>query len=101
LTEEYEVDLGSGLRWKKTTAPLFFTSNRCIPFKNIFRSSTVIFCACEATQLFSLVFCVVRVVHIQGNQKVCVKPMITIQKVSNIVQRVVYFLLGYSQVSVV
>jgi len=42
---------------------LYVTSTRCIPFKNTLLWSTVVFCACEITQLYSEVFWVVRAVH--------------------------------------
>ena len=48
----------------KADRPLYVTSNRCIPIKNILGRNSVVFCACEIIQLFSVAFCVVRAVHI-------------------------------------
>jgi len=47
----------------KVDHPLFVTSNRCIPVKNAFGWSAVVFGACELLQLFSILFCVVRALH--------------------------------------
>jgi hypothetical protein len=38
-------------------------NNRCVPIKNTFGCSVVVFCACEIIKLFSLMFGVVRAVH--------------------------------------
>jgi hypothetical protein len=47
----------------KADSPLFVTSNRCTPAKHTLGSSLVAFCASEITQLFSVIFYVVRAVH--------------------------------------
>lgn len=63
LTEEFPVDLGNCFALGKGDRPLFVTSNRYIPVKNQLDWSTVVFCACEMIQLFSVAFYTVRGVH--------------------------------------
>jgi len=62
LTAVFEVDLEISLPWGKATVP-FFKSSRFIAFKNILGLSLVVFCACEGTQLLSVVLCMFRAVH--------------------------------------
>jgi hypothetical protein len=47
----------------KCDRSLFVTSNQCIPLKNTFGLSAVVFCACEIIQLFSAVLYMVRTVR--------------------------------------
>jgi hypothetical protein len=56
MTVDYADDLGSGFEFEKADHPLFVTSNRCISVKNILGRSAVVFCACEAIHVFSVVF---------------------------------------------
>jgi len=61
LTEEFAVGLGSCFfSGKKATVPCLVTSNRYIPVKNQLDRNTVVFCACEMIQLYSVVFYTVR-----------------------------------------
>jgi hypothetical protein len=59
LAEEFAVDRDSCLRRGKQTILCLW------PVTDVFQLnwSAVVFCACEAVQLFSVLFCVVRVVH--------------------------------------
>ena len=47
----------------KDERSLFVNGNRCIPVKNVFGWSGVVFCACDLIQLFPVAFRVVRAVH--------------------------------------
>jgi hypothetical protein len=47
----------------KANRSLSVNSNRCIPVKNTLGLSSVVFCACDVTQLISVVFCDVRAVN--------------------------------------
>jgi hypothetical protein len=47
----------------KDERSLFVNSNRCIPVKNVFGWSRVVFCACDVIQLFAVEFHVVRAMH--------------------------------------
>jgi hypothetical protein len=47
----------------KANISLSVNSNRCIPVKNTIGWTSVVFCACDIIQLFSIVFCIVSAVN--------------------------------------
>lgn len=47
----------------KVYHPLLATINQCVPVKNTLGGSAIELCACEIIQIFSVVSCVVRVLH--------------------------------------
>jgi hypothetical protein len=63
LNEEFAVDLGTYFALGNCDRPLFVTCNRYILVKNQLDWSTIVFCACEMMQLFSVAFYTVRGVH--------------------------------------
>jgi hypothetical protein len=62
VTEEFAVDLGSGLRLIQPS--LFVTGNWRTPFKITLNWSAAVFCTCDIIQLFSVVLCVVVLVFL-------------------------------------
>jgi hypothetical protein len=59
LNQEFAVDLGSGLRWRKAIVPFLWPATDVFDLKKYTRLK----CAFEIIQLFSLVFCVFRALH--------------------------------------
>jgi hypothetical protein len=62
LTEEFLVDLCSGLSWGNRQS-LICDQSPTFSVKNTLRWSAVVFCACAIIQFFSVVFRVVRAMH--------------------------------------
>jgi hypothetical protein len=62
LTVEFTVDLAIGLCWRKPTLP-FLSTNPCIPIKNTIILKSIRVCACEKTQLSSVLFYIVTAVY--------------------------------------
>jgi len=86
LNEEFVVDLDSCFALGKGDRPLCVTSDRYIPIKNQLDWSTVVFCACELIQLYSVSFFTVRGVH-----KIEFKLFINKEGFMSHSERVVYF----------